>query len=141
MIGCMRPIALAAILLATACAGLEPTTSSLACPEGFRPGVLAEAYFGRAVAGRANVSDAEWAVFAASELTRRFPGGFSVSEVAGQWRGADGLIVRESTKRVSLVLTEPDRQRPDLNEAAEAFRTRFAQDSVLLTETPVCVRF
>ena len=137
----MRPIALAALLLITACAGIEPTAPALTCPEGFRPAVLAEAFFGRAVAGRANVSDAEWAVFAASELTRRFPGGFSVSDVAGQWRGPDGLIVRESTKRVSLVLTEPDRQRGDLHDAAEAFRARFAQDSVLLTEAPVCARF
>lgn len=140
MIRCMRPILLAAplsaALLVAACAGSEPSP----CPEGFRPGVLAEAYFGRAVAGRADVSDAEWAVFAA-DLTRLFPGGFAIADISGQWRGADGLIVHGPARRISVVLTDPDRQRAGLAEAAAAYRTRFAQDRVLLTEAPVCARF
>lgn len=133
----VRWLVILSALGVAACAGADDT----ACPPGYRPAVLAEAFFGRAVRGRSDVSDAEWAVFAAAELTARFPEGMSVADIAGQWRGPDGLIVRESTKRVSLMLSEPERQRTALHEAAEAYRTRFAQDSVLLTETPVCARF
>jgi hypothetical protein len=133
----MRPFALIAALAVAACAGLDQPS----CPAGYRPAVLAEAFFGRAVAGRVDVSDAEWAVFAATELTARFPEGLSVTDIAGQWRNAQGQIVREPTKRVSIVLSEPDRQREALLAAAEAYRSRFAQESVLLTEFPMCARF
>jgi hypothetical protein len=138
MITLMRTYAALPLLFAAGCAahGAMP-----ACPPGYRALVLAEAFFGRAIAGRAEVSDAEWAVFAAEELTARFPDGLSITDIAGQWRGRDGRIVREATKRVGIVLTDPDSQRLRLLEAAEAYRARFAQDSVLLTEAPVCARF
>jgi hypothetical protein len=137
MMSGMRWLVIFSVLGVAACT----TAEDAACPPGYRPAVLAEAYFGRAIGGRSDVSDAEWAVFAAAELTSRFPEGMSIADIAGQWRGSDGLIVRKAAKRVSLLLSEPERQRPALHEAAEAYRTRFTQDSVLLTETPVCARF
>jgi hypothetical protein len=134
----MRPHALFVLLLAAGCA---TETGQPACPPGYRALVMAEAFFGRTVAGRVDVSDAEWAVFAAEELTARFPDGLSITDMSGQWRGRDGNIVREATKRVSIVLTEPEAQRANLLAAADAYRARFAQESVLLSEAPVCARF
>jgi hypothetical protein len=128
-------------LLLLLAAGCATEAAGPTCPAGYRALVLAEAFFGRAVAGRADVSDAEWAVFAAEELTARFPDGLSITDISGQWRGRDGQIVREATKRVSIVLTEPEAQRTKLLAAAEAYRARFTQESVLLSEAPVCARF
>ncbi len=139
MIGCMHRVApLPALLMALAVGGCAVPGE---CPAGYGAAVLAEAYFGRGVAGREPVSDAEWAAFAAAELTPRFPEGMSVADIAGQWRGQDGAIVREPTKRVGIVLSDPDRQRPLLQQAAESYRTTFSQDSVLLVETAACARF
>jgi hypothetical protein len=129
----MRFAALCMLLLA-GCAGPG-------CPPGLAPGLLAEAWFGRAIPGGSLVSDAAWAGFVDAELTPRFPDGLSVTELAGQWRGPDGAIVREPSRRVSVVLTEPARQRPLLAAAASAYRARFSQDSVLVTETATCFRF
>ena len=48
--------------------------------------LVAELFFGRGVKGRAPVSDAEWAEFAAQTVTPNFPGGFTVFDGEGQWR-------------------------------------------------------
>jgi hypothetical protein len=129
----MRFVLPAALLLAGCTAA--------GCPPGMAPGVLAEAYFGGAIPGGGLVAEGAWDAFADAELTPRFPAGLSVAVLAGQWRGPDGVVVREPSRRVSIVLTEPDRQRPLLAAAAAAYRARFSQDSVLVTETPACFAF
>src|ERR1041384_852350 len=68
-----------------------------------KPLIMAQMFFGRAIAGRAPVTDAEWANFAASTVTPKFPGGFTVYDAEGQWRGRTGEIVREPSKVLVIV--------------------------------------
>ena len=130
--------ALGALLLLGACAAApEP------CPVGAGPATIAEAYFGRNVKGRAPVTDAEWARFMADTVTPAFPDGLTVLDGTGQWLNAAGRISREDSKVLLLVL-------PGQNQAAasarlapliSAWKTRFAQESVLTVFRAGCAAF
>jgi len=101
----------------------------------------AELFFGRNVSGRAMVSEEEWRQFLDSEITARFPSGFSVADVYGQWRAGDGMIEREASKELILVLPAGQDADAKLDAIRNAYKRRFNQESVLLAETPVCAAF
>lgn len=98
----------------------------------------AEFFFGRGIAGGGQVSDEEWARFLDEEITPRFPDGFTVQDASGQWKDANG-ITREASKRMTIVFSS-DKQAA-LNAIREAYKRRFHQDSVLLSEQRVCAGF
>lgn len=130
----MRSALVALVLLLGACA-------APGCPPGMQPAVLAEAFFGRNIGSTLGVDDAAWARFVDAELTPRFPAGLSIADAAGQWRGRDGILVREPARRLSLVLTDAAAQRPLLAEAIAAYKRAFRQDAVLLAEMQACIAF
>jgi Protein of unknown function (DUF3574) len=104
--------------------------------------VVAELFFGRDIAGRAPLSDAEWADFAARVVTPNFPDGFTVFDGAGQWRNPQtGHIVREPTK---ILLVAAKRQ-PDLSgrltAVIDAYKARFRQRSVGVVTRDACAAF
>ena len=105
--------------------------------------VREELFFGRNIAGGAIVSEEEWRQFLDSEITPRFADGFSVADVSGQWRNAAGMIERESSKDVIIVLPAGNgtESRTQLGAIRDAYKRRFNQESVLLIETPVCAAF
>jgi hypothetical protein len=97
-------------------------------------------YFGRDVAGVGEVSERQFRNFLAAEVTPRFPDGLSVLDAAGQFR--DGRrIVRERTKLVILLVPKPVEVARKVAAIVEAYKTRFRQQSVLRTETAVCLSF
>jgi len=97
-------------------------------------------YFGRDVAGVGEVSERQFRNFLAAEVTPRFPDGLSVLDAAGQFR--DGRrIVRERTKLVILLVPKPAEVARKVAAIVEAYKTRFRQQSVLHTETAVCLSF
>src|SRR5690349_15199281 len=59
-------------------------------------------YFGLNRKG-GNISESQWKSFVRDEVTARFPQGLTVWEAGGQWRRADGTIVRERSKVLLLV--------------------------------------
>jgi hypothetical protein len=104
--------------------------------------VVAELFFGRAIRGRAPLSDAEWAEFAAQTITPNFPDGFTVFDGEGQWRNPHtGHIAHEQTK-ILLVAAPPT---PDLGRrlatVIEAYKARFHQQSVGLITRDACAAF
>lgn len=139
----MRAVVL--VLLLAACAAPQavrlPPPPVAACPEGSRQAVLTDAFFGRNIGPRLGVTEAAWRGFVDAELTPRFPDGLSVTDVAGQFRGANGVIVREPSKRLTLVLTDAAPQRAALAAAVAAYKARFRQESVLVSESAACVAF
>jgi len=99
----------------------------------------AQLFFGRNIAGRGTVSDDEWRRFLDEEVTPRFPVGFSVSDIDGQYRNAGGAIVRERSKQLLIVDSNGDEAK--LDAIRDAYKRRFNQESVLLVESPVCAAF
>lgn len=98
-------------------------------------------FFGQSIPGGATVSDAQWQAFLRDEATPRFPQGLSVVDAAGQWRGDDGTIVREDTRVLILVRADDAAGNAAAQAIADAYKTQFAQESVMRLTRPVCARF
>jgi hypothetical protein len=112
------------------------------CRGGQKPSQVAELMFGRKIGDRVAVSEGEWGRFVDREITPRFPAGLTVFNAAGQWRDkASNKIVREPSKIVQIVLPGDDGEFSRLNEIAEAYKTRFKQQSVGVIVRPACVSF
>ena len=120
-----------------ACAG----TLGGACGPGLMRMTQAQLFFGRDFERRALVSDEQWRDFVDQVVTPRFPDGFSVSDVSGQYRDQSGTIVREPSKQVLVFTRDIGSDAPKLNAIRDAYRRRFNQESVLLVESPVCAGF
>ena len=126
----------AAIL--SGCAALP---SAAVCPAGQSEGREVQLFFGRNIGDRVGVSEADFQSFVDQELTPRFPDGLTVLDAAGQWRGASGVIGREPSKLVILVLPGRAGDEDKLDAVRQAYRVRFAQEAVLQTVQPACLRF
>jgi hypothetical protein len=131
----LRAFAPAALLVLAGCAGVGTN----ACAPGLQRMVQAQLFFGRNVATRGIVSDDEWRRFLDEEVTPRFPAGFSVADIDGQYRNAGGGIVRERSKQ--LLIVGPGGEETKLDAIRDAYKRRFNQESVLLVESPVCAAF
>ena len=92
-----------------------------------------ELYFGRNIPTGGSVSETEWQTFLDEVVTPRFPGGLTVLDADGQWRGNDGSISREESK--VIVLLYPRKQRKEANVKIEEIRAeykkRFTQEAVM----------
>lgn len=113
-----------------------------ACPAGAAAMTSAELYFGRFIGDKLGVSDAEWARFVDEEATPRFPAGLTVLDAVGQYRGADGALVKEPSKVLFLLFAPEDAAAPaKAAEIAEAYKRRFNQEAVLTVLRPTCAAF
>lgn len=133
----MRQLAAAAALILGGCAAIAPP----ACPAGLHQMSEAQIYFGRDVGGKPGVTDEDWQRFLDEEVTPRFPDGLTVEDAAGQWKGADGAIVREPSKHLTIVLSGAPDEAGKLAAVREAYKQRFRQESILLLETASCGSF
>ena len=98
-----------------------------------KPALQVDLYF-----GRGSVSDDDWSAFLANEVTPRFPEGLSVLDVAGQWRDPAGKIARENSKLLILIVFDAPAHAAKVDAVASAYKQKFAQQSVLRVERPVC---
>ncbi len=88
-------------------------------------------FFGRNVPGGGSVSDSAWSAFLAEVVTPRLPAGFAVWRTEGQWRAADGAIVREAG--FVLEVAHPQGHPPDsvFEAIAAEYCRRFNQEAVV----------
>lgn len=131
-----------AVILAVLVALLAACAAPQVCPAPTRPFTQVDLYFGRDIAGTAEVSDAQWVRFLDEEVTPRFPDGLTVSDARGQYRNRiSGRIGRERSKRLTVLVDDMPASRPKLDAIAEAYKQRFRQQSVLRIEAQVCAAF
>ena len=88
-----------------------------------------------------NITGAQWKTFLREEVTPRFPQGLTVWEAGGQWRRADGAIVRERSKVLLLVHDESAAVAAAITAIIERYKQRFEQESVLWETARVCAAF
>ena len=129
----MRAAAVVLSLLLTACATVPPPVEHA---------VIADRLFcGRTIPGGGVVSDEEWSAFLSEVVTPRFPQGLTVWRADGQWREADGKIVKEPVMIIEILhpmAAEFDRS---ITEIAEEYRKRFRQEAVLRVTLPARMDF
>jgi hypothetical protein len=95
--------------------------------------VRTELYFGTDKPDGGKVTDEDWDKFLESDVTPRFPDGFTVLEGSGQYKDESGKIVKEKSR--VLILLYPKKTRRENHEKIEQIRAvyikLFQQESVL----------
>jgi hypothetical protein len=131
--------AAAAIILALASSG---SAAAQACAAGQDARQVAELLFGRKIGNRLGVSETQWGRFVDREISPRFPDGLTVFDAKGAWRDtAAKIIVHEPSKVVEIVLPGRPDDVEQLNQIAQAYKTRFRQQSVGIVVRGACVSF
>ncbi|MCL6362453.1 DUF3574 domain-containing protein [Pectobacterium polaris] len=130
-------------LLVSGCSSLPhssvvATPAADACQIGDKQ-VQTTLYFGLNRPAGPVISDAEWKAFLDGDVTPRFKDGLTVFDAKGQWLGNDGVVARENSKALMLI-HGPDRER-DIEALRTIYKSRFAQESVMRIDAPVCVAF
>jgi Protein of unknown function (DUF3574) len=114
----------------------------LKCHGAQKPRQLAELIFGRKIGAGSQVSESQWLQFVEGDIAPRFPDGLMVIDAAGQWRDpASGILVREPSKIVRIVLPGRPEDLTRLDEIAAAYKRRFNQRSVGMILRPACASF
>jgi Protein of unknown function (DUF3574) len=134
----LRPRAAAVGLWALA-AFCAPATAqpALQCNGSQKAWVVADLLF-----GRQRVSEAGWTRFLATEVTPRFPDGFTVLDARGQWRApGSAQIAKERSKVVMIAMPPAADNEARLQAVIDAYKKRFRQQSVGLIVRPACVSF
>ncbi len=89
-----------------------------------------------------HVSQHDWTRFVRDVVTPRFPDGFSVLRMTGQWRDEhSGRIIREPSRIIWVATPLTPDLRLRLEAIRQTYRQRFGQDSVGLVITPGCAAF
>ena len=96
---------------------------------------------GRGSATGKVVDDATWKAFLNDTVTPRFPDGLTVLDAYGQWRNPDGVIEREPSNVLIVLVPPSDGPMRSMNEIADEYKTRFNQGAVLKTTSDACVEF
>lgn len=125
------------VALAIASTGCAPLRGP-ACAAGQQQAVQDTLYFGTAKPNGSVATD-EWKRFLEETVTPRFPQGLTVSQAAGQWRGADGAIVREATHVLQLVHPGGAAQDSAVADITAAYKRQFEQEAVLRVRAAVCI--
>jgi hypothetical protein len=90
---------------------------------------------------RGAVTAEDWTKFLETTITPRFPQGLTVSQAFGQWRGADGATVRESTYVLSLIHPDGAPSEAAIAEIVASYKSAFQQESVLRSRADTCASF
>jgi hypothetical protein len=115
----------------------------VACPlPAQRPMIVTQLFFGRDIAGRAPVSDAEWAGFVADVISRQFPDGFTVQDGDGEWRDPKTHnTVQERTKILTVAQRRSATLGRKLKIVTDAYDRQFRQTSVGVITMDGCGAF
>ena len=118
-----------------------PTAEVTHCPVGQTRANAVELVFGRNDGDRLAVTEADWRRFIDEVVTPRYPDGLSIMDVQGQWRAPGGVLVREPSKIVYLVLDGGPDDPAKIANIRDSYKQRFHQKSVLLVSQKACVSF
>jgi hypothetical protein len=126
------------VALAAGLAGCASTA-----PEPCRPGEQSTVsdllYFGMAKPSGGVVTPAEWDDFLRITVTPRFPAGLTAWPASGQWRAANGQVVREDSHVLQLLHPADDASEESIRGIMAEYRKRFAQEAVLRVRSRACM--
>jgi hypothetical protein len=132
----MRFMLICAILASVlaGCASLERR----ACASGEQSNVSDVLYFGMAKPTGGTVTEEEWASFLRTVVTPRFPAGLTAWPASGQWRGADGQVVREDSHVLNLLHPADASAEREIQAIIAEYKKQLAQEAVLRVRSNVC---
>ncbi|MBW5483447.1 DUF3574 domain-containing protein [Streptomyces bambusae] len=100
-------------------------------------------YFGTQRAHGGEIGEKEFTEFLDRAVTPAFPEGLTLQEGRGQWREADGDIVREHSYELVLLYPEKEAENRSVHieRIRRAYQTDYDQDSVGRSDDQVKVDF
>ena len=129
-----------AILLLAGCTATSHSTADNTCKADNQM-QQTTLYFGlNRPAGEA-ITGQEWQQFVDQDVTPRFRDGLTVFDARGQWLGNDGKVAREASKALMLIHGKDAQSESNIEALRGIYKTRFAQESVMRIDQPVCVQF
>lgn len=129
-------LALPVLALLTACA----TPPGSRCGADQSPRVVESLYFGANKPG-GEVDAAQWRAFVDTEVTPRFPQGLSVLQAAGQWRNAQGVVERETSRVLQIVHAGSAEEEAAIGAIQAQYKRLHAQEAVMRVRGAACVSF
>src|SRR5262245_53338348 len=75
--------------------------------------IQTQLYFGFEKPDKSYVTDADWQKFVDEQVTPRFPDGLTVLHGDGQYRGANGVIVHEPSRVITVLYSADDAKATD----------------------------
>ena len=100
-----------------------------------------EMYFGLSRPDGGMVSDVDFSKFVDDVITPRFPDGFTIVPVIGQYREHSGKIAHEPSRIIVVFSPDDPLTRQKIDDIRALYKQRFAQESVLLVTSPAKVKF
>ena len=98
-------------------------------------------YFGLSRPAGKDITTQEWQQFVDTDVTPRFRDGLTVFDARGQWLGNDGKVAREPSKALMLIHGKDVQSEKNIEALRGIYKSRFAQESVMRVDQPVCVQF
>lgn len=98
-------------------------------------------YFGLSRPAGKDITAQEWQQFVDQDVTPRFREGLTVFDARGQWLGNDGKVAREQSKALMLIHGKDAQSEKNIDALRGLYKSRFAQESVMRVDQPVCVQF
>ena len=97
-------------------------------------------YFGMS-SSAGPITEEQFSAFLDIEITPQFPAGLTRYHADGQWRGKDGVVLREPSAVIEIVHLDSAESEAKLKAIVYLYKKRFHQESVLLMQGHPQVRF
>jgi hypothetical protein len=97
-------------------------------------GTMSRLYLGQSTP-TGDVTESQWRAFVADAVAPRFPAGFTELKANGHWRDDNGMAIDERTRIVEIAHDGAPATRERIRAIAVDYRQRFAQESVLITQS------
>ena len=113
------------------------------CAPGLGPPVtIFTLFLGKAIPGRADLTDKEWQAFLDDTVTANLPNGYTVFDANGGWMNPiTHKSIREGTKVLSAALPDVPASLTAVNRIRDAYQLRFHQQLVGMTVEQACGEF
>ncbi|KDE37272.1 hypothetical protein AW40_06235 [Kosakonia radicincitans UMEnt01/12] len=98
-------------------------------------------YYGLTRQGGKLITAQEWQQYVDNEVTPRFRDGLTAFDAQGQWLGSNGKVSKEPSKALMLIHSVDAQTDAKIDTLREIYKSRFAQESVMRVDQPVCVQF
>ena len=99
-------------------------------------------FFGKAIPGRADVTDREWRDFLDATVTANLPNGYTVHEGYGAWMNpVTHKTIREATTILTVALPDTPDSLAAVGRVRTDYQVRFHQQLVGMTVSPACGTF
>jgi Protein of unknown function (DUF3574) len=117
-----------------------PGEGASTCRPGMAQMARIELLFGTGRKSGAAVGEVEWQAFVDSQVTPRFPDGWTVLTGYGQWRSGDS-VHKEGSRLLLIWAPRTADSDPRIEAIRNAYKARFEQESVLRVDGLSCVSF